>query len=94
MTKEELSRNLGTIAKSGTSEFLRQMEVRAGAWSDGGLGRMGCVEMKEMEWWRDGEGGEMEGEGRGEWEVEVAVGKWKEKRNNDGGREMVRVKDV
>ena len=49
MTKEELSRNLGTIAKSGTSEFLRQMEVRAGAWSDGGLGRIGCMEKKEKE---------------------------------------------
>ena len=36
----------------------------------------------------------MEGEGRGEWEAEVAVGRWKEKWQNDGEREMVRVKDV
>ena len=38
MTKEELSRNLGTIAKSGTSEFLQQMEVRA-VWIEDGRGR-------------------------------------------------------
>lgn len=35
MSKEELARNLGTIARSGTSEFLKKAEEGGGA--DGNL---------------------------------------------------------
>jgi len=35
MTKEELARNLGTIARSGTSEFLKKADESGGA--DGNL---------------------------------------------------------
>jgi len=35
MTKDELARNLGTIARSGTSEFLKKADESGGA--DGNL---------------------------------------------------------
>jgi heat shock protein beta len=35
MTKDELAKNLGTIARSGTGEFLKQAEAKGGA--DGNL---------------------------------------------------------
>lgn len=35
MSKEELAKNLGTIARSGTGEFLKQAEATGGA--DGNL---------------------------------------------------------
>jgi heat shock protein beta len=42
MTKDELAKNLGTIARSGTGEFLKKAEEKGGA--DGNLiGQFGAL---------------------------------------------------
>ena len=51
MTKDELAKNLGTIARSGTGEFLKKAEEKGGA--DGNLiGQFGMSanSMREDTW--------------------------------------------
>jgi heat shock protein beta len=52
MSKEELAKNLGTIARSGTGEFLKQAEATGGA--DGNLiGQFGkSMTRTSIEWFR------------------------------------------
>ena len=49
MTKEELAKNLGTIARSGTNEFLQRAEEKGGA--DGNLiGQFGKLGLRRSMW--------------------------------------------
>ena len=61
MSKEELARNLGTIARSGTSEFLKKAEEQGGGGGgpDGNLiGQFGkclsysCTHTTMLTWFR------------------------------------------